>query len=409
MLVAEIIFWACLAFVTYTFAGYPLCLAVAAWLRPKPIRRGEFKGCISLIVAARNEEATIGRRIEELCRHVERAGVHGEIIVVSDGSTDRTAEIGRGYEGDRPVRVVELEENGGKAAALSRAAALAGGDVLVFADVRQRWADDALPSLLANFADPTVGAASGDLVLEAAPGMLAGVGLYWRFEKWLRKTESSVHAQIGVTGAISAVRRVLFRPIPAGTILDDVYWPLNVALQGYRVVHDEQARAFDRLPDVAGDEFRRKVRTLAGNYQLAARLPQALLPWRNPVWWSWISHKLMRLAAPWALLGLLASSLMLTGPVYRPILAAQLYVYGLAFVGLTLRCPGSVRLIGAASSFVVLNAAAWLAFWVWITGRAERSWTKARYQLETADATLETTLAKTVGETSIATTAVPSR
>lgn len=407
MLVAEIIFWVCLTFVAYTFVGYPLCLAAAARLRPNPIRRGDFKGCVSVIVAVRNEAAIIGRRIEELCLQVQRFGVHGEIIIVSDGSTDQTAAIARRYEDHGPVRVLALQENVGKAAALSRACAIAGGDVLVFADARQRWADDALPNLLANFADPTVGAASGDLVLETAPGLLAGVGLYWRFEKWLRKTESAVHAQIGVTGAISAVRRVLFRPIPAGTILDDVYWPLQVALQGYRVVHDERARAFDRLPDIAGDEFRRKVRTLAGNYQLVSRLPRALLPWRNPVWWSWISHKLFRLAAPWALLGLLACSLALTGPVYRPILVAQLYVYGLAVVGLIPRSGPSVRLIGAASSFVVLNAAAWLAFWVWISGRAEQSWTKARYQLETENAT--PTLAGAVRETSMAATAVPSR
>ena len=407
MLVAEMIFWGCLTFVAYTFVGYPLCLAVVARLRAKPIRRGDFKGCISVIVAARTEEATIGRRIEELCRHVRNTGVHGEIIVVSDGSTDRTAEIARRYESDGAVRVLELDQNCGKAAALSLACATAAGDVLVFADARQRWADDALPNLLANFADPTVGAASGDLHLETAPGLLAGVGLYWRFEKWLRKTESSVHTQIGVTGAISAVRRVLFRPIPPGTILDDVYWPLQVTLQGYRVVHDEQARAFDRLPE-APDEFRRKVRTLSGNYQLISRLPQALLPWRNPGWWSWISHKLMRLGAPWALLGLLASSLMLTGPVYRPMLAAQLYVYALAVVGLLARSR-SVRVFDAASSFVVLNAAAWLAFWVWISGRAERSWTKARYQPETAESAPAPTVADAAPETSMATSAVPSR
>ncbi|MCI0685076.1 MAG: glycosyltransferase family 2 protein [Gemmataceae bacterium] len=405
MLWVEIVFWVCLAFVGYTFAGYPLCLAVVARLRPKPIRRGEFHGCISVIVAARNEETAIGARIEELCRQVRRAGVHGEIIVVSDGSTDRTADIARRHECNGPVRVLELADNVGKAAALSRACRMAAGDVLVFADTRQRWADDALPNLLANFADPTVGAVSGDLVLEDAPGVLTGVGLYWRLEKWLRKTESLVHAQIGVTGAISAVRRVLFRPIPAGTILDDVYWPLDVALQGYRVVHDERAQAFDRLPDNAGDEFRRKVRTLAGNYQLVARLPQALLPWRNPVWWSWLSHKLMRLAAPWALLAVLACNIVLTGPVYRPILAAQLYLYGLALFGLMLRCGPSARLIGVASSFVVLNAAAWLAFWVWVTGRAGRSWTKARYQLKPMNVELTTTLQTAAREPRTATAA----
>src|SRR5207248_2251639 len=133
------------------------------------------------------------------------------------------------------------------------------------------------------FADPEVGAVSGDLTLTSA-GVLGGVGLYWRFEKWLRKKESRLWAQVGVSGSISAVRRKLFRPIPRGTILDDVYWPMQVVLQGYRVVHDSEACAFDRLPPRPGDEFRRKVRTLAGNIQLLTLLPALLLPWRNPVW-----------------------------------------------------------------------------------------------------------------------------
>ena len=115
-------------------------------------------------------------------------------------------------------------------------------DVVVFADARQSWAADALPRLLSNFADPRVGAVSGDLVLRDGAGVLTGVGLYWRFEKWLRRKESQLWSQVGVSGSISAVRRDLFRPIPAGTLLDDVYWPMHVVLQGYRVIHDERAQ-----------------------------------------------------------------------------------------------------------------------------------------------------------------------
>src|SRR5207249_10681512 len=129
-------------------------------------------------------------------------------------------------------------------------------------------------------------------------------------------TESQVHSSVGVTGAICAVRRRLFPGVPQGTILDDVYWPMHVAMQGYRVIHDQRARAFDRLPERARDEFRRKVRTLAGNFQLAVRLPQTLLPWRNPVWWQFVSHKLLRLVVPWALLAMLVISSVLPGWLY---------------------------------------------------------------------------------------------
>ncbi len=236
------------------------------------------------------------------------AEVPGEVIVVSDGSTDGTVAVAQQYA-DQGVRVIELAANEGKAVALSRAIAAAQEDIVVFADARQRWADDALVRLLENFADPQVGAVSGDLVLEESPGVMAGVGLYWRCEKWLRRAESAVGSQVGVTGAISAARRRLLPAIiPAGTLLDDIYWPLCVAMHGYSVVHDERALAFDRLPDQPRDEFRRKVRTLTGNFQIMTLLPASLLPWRNPVWLPWVSRKLSRLAMPWALLGMLSAS-----------------------------------------------------------------------------------------------------
>ncbi|MFO0930940.1 MAG: hypothetical protein U0736_28580, partial [Gemmataceae bacterium] len=200
--------------------------------------------------------------------------------------------------------------------------------------------------------------------------------------KWLRRQESALWAQVGVTGAIAACRRALFRPIPAGTLLDDVYWPLRVAMAGRRVVHDCRAKAFDRLPDRPRDEFRRKVRTLAGNFQLVARLPAALLPWRNPIWPQLLSHKLARLLVPWALLGLFGCGMALAiggaGDLYTAAVAAQAACYAVGVVGLFTRRVGRVG--AAASSFLVLNAAAWVAFWVWATGRARLSWQKVRYQ-----------------------------
>lgn len=374
----EALFWTSAAFVAYPTVLYPLLL----WARVRigggrpTAATGAPPRSLSMVLAAYNEEANIARRLDEVLGRVAASGVGGEVILVSDGSTDGTAGVARSFEG-RGVRVVELPVNRGKAAALSAGCAAAGGEILVFADARQTWAEDALPRLLENFTDPAVGAVSGDLVLEEGPGALGGVGLYWRMEKWLRKTEARVHSTVGVTGAICAVRRGLFRPIPAGTILDDVYWPLNVAMQGYRVAHDGRARAFDRLPGRTRDEFRRKVRTLSGCFQLAARLPSALLPWRNPVCWQFVSHKLARLAAPWGLIGMLASSAAL-GDGYRAAFCAQVAGYLLAGAGLT-AAGGRGRLTSAAASFLVLNAAAWVAFWVWATGRAANSWGKVAF------------------------------
>jgi cellulose synthase/poly-beta-1,6-N-acetylglucosamine synthase-like glycosyltransferase len=376
---AEIGFWACAGLILYPYLLYPLLLTLVARLRPRPVARGPGLGrSVSFVVCAHNEQAGIGRRVAGFAELLDRTGIVGEIIVVSDGSTDGTAALACA-QGGQYVRLLELPRRVGKAEALSRGVALARNEILVFADVRQAWEPDALERLLENFADPRVGAVSGDLVVRAGEGALAGVGLYWRYEKWLRRRESLAGSQVGVTGAISACRRELFTPIPPGTLLDDVYWALGVAMKGYRVIHDSRAVAHDRLPQKARDEFRRKVRTLAGNYQLVARLPAALLPWRNPVWLPLVSHKLARLAVPWALLGLLVTSA-LASPVgwpYRAALLAQLAGYLLGAAGLTSRRGGP--LLSAAASFLVLNAAAWVAFWVWGTGRAGRSWGKVAY------------------------------
>jgi cellulose synthase/poly-beta-1,6-N-acetylglucosamine synthase-like glycosyltransferase len=377
--VLEIIFWGGAALVLYTYVGYPVLMAVVARLRsPRRATEAPFAGSFSIVLAARDEASRLEARLEELTSLLERADHPGEIIVVSDGSTDATAAVALGFAG-RGVRVVELTENVGKAAALSEGCTQARHNILVFADVRQRWAADALDRLLRNFADPRVGAVSGELLLESQPGVMAGVGLYWRYEKWLRQQESQVHSTVGVTGAISAVRRELFRPIPAGTLLDDVYWPLRVVMQGYRVILDRDAHAFDRLPDRPADEFRRKVRTLCGNFQLLARLPAALLPWRNPVWFALVSHKLLRLVVPWALLAMLVASALLDTIAYRRLLLLQEIGYLLGLVGLWTQTGGRARLLAAAGSFLVLNAAAWLAFWVWVSGRAGRSWQQVRY------------------------------
>ena len=380
MLCIKIAFWMCTVCVVYTYAGYPLLLRLLARWRGRPVcAEGPPPRSVSIIIAAHNEEQTVSRRLKELTGMFEASGLDGEIILVSDGSTDGTAPLARVFTKER-VKVCELPSRLGKAAALNKGWALSEQEILVFADIRQTWEPDALQLLLENFADPHVGGVSGDLLLRDAAGLLAGVAMYWRYEKMLRRLEGRIKSVVGVTGAISAVRRSLFQPIPPGTILDDVYWPLRVALQGYRVIHDHRAIAYDRLPPKTRDEFRRKVRTLCGNFQLLTRLPDALVPWRNPIWLQFISHKVLRLLVPWMLLMLLVSSSILPGPLYRMALISQIAIYGLGLLGLIPTLAERSRLASAAGSFVVLNSAAWLAFWVWFSGKSERSWHKAEYQ-----------------------------
>ena len=382
--VLETLYWICAVCVAYPYALYPALLAVLARFRARPVRRslpGEPLPSVSIVIGAYNEEAAIGHRVRELIRHVLDAKLDGEILIVSDGSTDRTAEVARSFGGgDVPVIVLDLADNIGKSAAITEGCLHARNEIIALGDVRQSWAEDALPRLLENFADPEVGAVGGELFVETAPGVMAGVGLYWRFEKWLRRREGLVHSTVGVTGAISAVRRRTFRPIMPGTVLDDVYWPLEVAMRGDRVVFDGRAKAFDRLPDHVQAEFRRKVRTLAGNFQVCARLPYALIPWHNPVWFVLVSHKLMRLVVPWALIATAGLSAALGGPLYHGLLGIQIVLTLIGLLGITPMVAHRSRVLAALGSFLLLNMAAWLGFWVWISGKTARSWTKTVYR-----------------------------
>ncbi len=381
MNLALVCFWLPVACVAYTYLLYPLTLAGMARWRRRRVRPGQAApNSVSVVVAAHNEEAVIDARLEELTRAITAAGLTGEVILVSDGSTDDTVPLARAYAG-RGVRVIDLADREGKAAALTKGCAAARYEIIVFADARQTWEPLTLRRLLENFTDPSIGAVSGDLVVEDAPGLLGGVGLYWRYEKWLRQQESAVHSTVGVTGAISAVRRRLFRPIPRGTILDDVYWPLQVVMQGFRVVHDARARAYDRLPQRTADEFARKVRTLSGNFQFVARLPAALAPWRNPIWWQFVSHKVLRLLVPWSLLLMLAASAVLFKEAfYRAVCAGQLTFYVVGLIGTWKAAGARFRPARDAAAFLVLNGAAWLGFWVWAFGRTNHVWRKISYQ-----------------------------
>jgi cellulose synthase/poly-beta-1,6-N-acetylglucosamine synthase-like glycosyltransferase len=240
---------------------------------------------------------------------------------------------------------------------------------------------DAIKELAANFADPKVGAASGKYILNEIGGSAVreGVGLYWKYEEWIRRSEARFNSVIGATGAIYAIRRNLWQPLPAGTILDDVYTPMQIALDGHRVVLDEKARAYDRAPDTASREFSRKVRTLMGNYQLCQLMPRVMLLTSKLVF-QFYSHKLMRLVAPILFLVMLAANILIVvwpsgaaGEIfYRTTLAAQLLFYASVMAGgYLLKRNRKVRLLNFAYIFSVMNAAALVGLLYFIFGKRD--------------------------------------
>lgn len=334
--IVEAVFWASFAFVAYVYAGYPLLVAAWSWLAQRPVAKGDWQPAVSLVIAAYNERETIAGKIDN-CLGLDYPADRLEIVVSLDGSTDGTEEVLEdllGRSARAAVRVVASRRHEGKAAALNRAVEAARGEVLVFCDARQRIESGAVRELVADLRDPSVGAVTGELMLldddehEAADG----VGLYWRYEKALRAMESRIHSTVGATGALYAIRRELFRPIPESAILDDVIVPMGAVLAGKRTVFEPRARAHDRVcpPE---QEFKRKVRTLAGNFQLVALMPQLLMPWKNPVFVQFLSHKIGRLLVPHFLLLLLASNLLLREGFYLVFLVCQCSFYLLAGAG----------------------------------------------------------------------------
>jgi poly-beta-1,6-N-acetyl-D-glucosamine synthase len=338
----EIVFWTSAFVIAYVYAGYPLLLAAWARIAPRPPQKRPFAAgawpSISIIVAARNEAARLPARLDNLLE-LDFDGAR-EIIVVSDGSTDGTAQALAPYLHAHPnVSLLEVPV-GGKPLALNAGVAAATGDLVVFADARQRFCKTALVSLASNFSDPQIGGVTGELILDCETGEAAstigdGVGAYWKYEKWLRRHEGLISSTLGATGAIYAIRRSLWRPLPADTLLDDVLAPMRVVLAGWRVVFDEDATAEDRTAPDAAAEARRKRRTLAGNYQILAQEPRLLIPIVNPVWLQYASHKIGRLLVPWALLGAFVSSAALAAStwVYTCAFVAQAAFYALALLG----------------------------------------------------------------------------
>jgi len=370
------VFWAATALIVYTYAGYPVWLWVRSKVRPWPVISGPIDPLVSVVMVVRNEERVLATKLENLLG-LDYPAERLDVVVVSDGSTDRTEAILHEYARNPRVHAVLNQLSQGKASGLNDALQVVQGEIVIFTDARQMIELGALRVLLADFADPEVGCVSGELMLgdpdKGEKGR--GMGVYWRIEKAVRELESASGSVVGATGAFYGVRRELLRPLPPETLLDDVYIPMQVVRAGKRVVFEPRARAWDVPDQGKGREFARKVRTLSGNYQLLQLAPW-LLTAENPIRFEFVSHKLLRLAVPFALLTALVAGAMVPSPLYRWAFLLQLAFYALSLVGMAGMRRGPLARIGdAALTFVVLNTAAVVAFANFVMGK-KVAWTR---------------------------------
>jgi poly-beta-1,6-N-acetyl-D-glucosamine synthase len=360
----------------YTYIGYPLLIGTLAKLKPIETSPDDsYLPMVSALIPAYNCEGYLDAKIDSLLA-LDYPKDKFEILILSDGSTDGTdALLQRRAAADARVVPLRSDVRSGKPTALNIMREKARGEVLLLTDARQPLEPQSLRALVRHFADPSVGCVSGNLVLDGD----AGSGVYWRYENWIREQEAAFRSMVGVTGPIYAIRKADLREVPVDIVLDDVWTPMRLRLEGKKVLFEKSAIAHDAAFD-DDREFGRKARTLAGNYQVFSRMPELLSPFTNPSFLETFSHKLLRLAGPWVLGALAGSSLT---EALRPakglgaikVWAARGLVAGQAvFYVAALAGPKAGKLPGVARTFVMMNAAAVVGLYRHMKGAQKITW-----------------------------------
>jgi glycosyltransferase involved in cell wall biosynthesis len=376
------LFWGAAAAVVYSYFAFPLLILVRALLRPRPHRQSDISPSVTVVVAAHNEASTIKRKlISVLEQHYPPEQL--TIVVASDGSDDGTPAVVAGL-GRPNVTVLDLPRVG-KAGALAAAVGVARGEILVFSDANSIFAPDALRQLVRSFDDPEVGGVAGNQVYVEAgsqDGITVGEQSYWDFDRVLKEAQSRAGHVTGATGALYAIRRESFRPIPPG-VNDDFYLSLAVIDSGSRMVFEPGAVAYEATAASRALEYGRRVRIMTRGLRCVAALPRVLDPRRTGFYALQVfSHKvLMRvMAIPLAVIALTSIRLYGRSPLYRLATWAQASFYGLASAGLALarRPVGHSPLLALPAYFCVVQVASLHATWNLLTGRTYDRWRPSR-------------------------------
>lgn len=381
------VFWASNAVLAYVHVGYPLMLELAARARRRPSTSPTSDLApvtASIVICALDEADVIARKLEQTLA-LDTGGRPLDVVLVADGSADRTAEIARAVD-DVRLTVLHEPERRGKAAAINRGVAAARGDVILFSDANNEWRPDAVVALLAAFDDPEVGGATGQkTVLQSATEHSGSEGWYWRYESWIRSRESELGSCTAANGEIMAIRRECFRPLPEDTVVDDLHMALEVMRSGRRFVAVPGAVSVEHCSPSEADERERRARMAAGRTRLVAT-PATFADLPPRVVWQLVSHKVGRLMVPVAMVALLASSWRAsagrpgtTRAVARCLLVAQSLGYGvvLAAPRVAHRWPSPLRaMVRALRYLVVSNVAVGAGLIRALRRRQSATWTR---------------------------------
>lgn len=389
-----IVFWFSVIFVLYTYVLYPILLWLFVRIKQSngKYRRGDSEEnkieyhsksstdqylesdlpTVTIIIAVYNGESYLHSKIQSLLSQ-NYPQDKLSIIFSSDGSNDNTINILESYS---DIELIRGQSRQGKATALNRAVVNTDADIIVFTDVRQRLSSDAVLQLVKRLDDDAVGAVSGELLLESSSDNSSHqLGLYWQYEKLIRKHESKLHSVPGVTGALYAIRRIDYPLLNENTLLDDFEVPISIIRKGKRVVFEEKAIAYDKVSDSIGVERQRKIRTLMGNYQSFSRNRWLFLPIANPIFWQFISHKFFRLLVPYFLIIILVLPLLIGGLWYQILFLIQLVFYVLALTAQYFKSKSPLlKIMNFCQVFLLMQLTVIVALYKYCLGHADSKW-----------------------------------
>src|SRR5215472_3696851 len=377
MLRAEVpIFWLSIAIVAYTYVAYPLLVAIFSRMRPSRRSLPDYLPGLTIIIPAHNEEGWIRHKIENTLE-LDYPRDRLQIVVASDGSSDRTVDIAREFE-SRNVAVAVFEERHGKQEMLNLLVPKSLGDIVVMTDTNVLLRPDSVRLLVRSFADREVGCVTGRRLCIEQKGVPQGKGenLYWRYESWIKQNESCLHSCLGAHGQLFAVRRSVFPPVKK--VGEDFYIPMKlVASTGLRVIYEPEAIAYTPAAANLAIEFERKTRAHVSFLLTLSLLPVLMFPFKTPVWWQYVSHHVLRMIVPPALIAMFVSSATLarSGRFYFALFVAQVIFYALAAIGFALaRRDIRIKLFYVPFYFTFANAAVALALLRWPRRKYDYAW-----------------------------------
>jgi poly-beta-1,6-N-acetyl-D-glucosamine synthase len=387
MTIPEIFFWSCLLLAFYTYLGYGIIL----WLLVKiknllglrhPEADPEFVPSVTLVIPAFNEADFILIKAQN-CLELDYPKDKFRILFITDGSNDGTEKKLEGING---VEVSHSEIRGGKSAAENRAIGLVNSEIVVFCDANTLLNQAAIRKLAAHFADPQVGAVSGEKrIFQDAQADTAGAGegLYWKYESTLKRLDAELYSIVGAASELIAFRTQLFQPLETDTILDDFVQSMRICLQGYRVAYEPGAYAMETASASVSEELKRKIRIAAGGWQAMSRLPGALFYIRRPqLSFAYISHRVLRWSiTPLALLLLIPLNLWLLTTdqlIYQLLLAGQCLFYAGVWQGYQMEKTGKKSKFFIPYYFFVMNYAVLAGFGRFVKGSQSAKWERAK-------------------------------